>query len=300
MPKRQGGRKMNWLEQFKLNYEGQSEEAKSLENLLKKTYKGDAYVPWAVIERLMYMQDPQAELEAVRNEDGGLVHTDSDRNYILNKKVSKSAEKEIFEESEIETRMFSHFVIVKGKFLGVERIETYPIQDSAYQPLKVYDQNAVNKSIQRAKAKLASRLTGIGYKLYEGSDLQFEDTPATTESTPVTEQGGKGKGVKVVQATPKAEVKAEPVASVPTKVETTSTQATPIKESPSMVYAQEILDNEAFEKGLAKVNINLQKTQGFTIARTESAEDIASKLSQIKTLDIFMNALRRQSGIEVK
>lgn len=286
---------MNWLEQFKLNYEGQSEEAKSLENLLKKTYKGDAYVPWAVIERLMYMQDPQAELEAVRNEDGGLVHTDSDRNYILNKKMSKSAEKEIFEESEIETRMFSHFVIVKGKFLGIERVETYPIQDSAYQPLKIYDQNAVNKSIQRAKAKLASRLTGIGYKLYEGSDLQFEDTPATTEPTPVTEQGGKGKGVKVVQAAPKAEVKEEPVVTVPTKVETTNTQATP-----ALAYAQEILDNEAFEKGLAKVNINLQKTQGFTISRIESAEGVASKLSQIKTLDIFMNALRRQSGIEVK
>lgn len=295
---------MNWLEQFKLNYEGQSDEAKSLETTLKKTYKGDSYLPWAVIERLMYMQDPQAELEAERNSDGGLVHTDYDRNYILNKKVSRTADKEVVEESEVETRMFSHFVIVKGKFLGVERTETYPIQDNAYQPLKIYDQNAVNKSIQRAKAKLASRLTGIGYKLYEGSDLQFEDTPTNTQdSTPVTEQGGKGKGVKVVQATPKvAEPKVvdTPVVTVPTKVETTSTQATPIKESPSMVYAQEILDNEAFEKGLAKVNINLQKTQGFTITRTEFVTDIAEKLSQIKTLDIFMNALRRQSGIEVK
>lgn len=289
---------MNWLEQFKLNYEGQSEEAKSLENLLKKTYKGDAYVPWAVIERLMYMQDPQAELEAVRNEDGGLVHTDSDRNVIKNFKSSRSAEKEILENSEIETRMFSHFVIVKGKFLGVERIETYPIQDSAYQPLKIYDQNAVNKSIQRAKAKLASRLTGIGYKLYEGSDLQFEDTPATPETTPVTEQGGKGKGVKIVQAAPKAEVKEEPAVKEPTKVETVEAQKHQADDA--TIFAQEIRLVEAFEKGLAKVNINLQKTQGFTISRTETTEEIAAKLAQIKTLNIFMNALRRQSGIEVK
>lgn len=290
---------MNWLEQFKLNYEGQSDEAKSLETTLKKTYKGDSYLPWAVIERLMYMQDPQAELEAVRNEDGGLVHTDSDRNYILNKKMSKSAEKEIFEESEVETRMFSHFVIVKGKFLGVERTETYPIQDNAYQPLKIYDQNAVNKSIQRAKAKLASRLTGIGYKLYEGSDLQFEDTPTNTpDNTPVTEQGGKGKGVKVIQATPKvAEPKVvdTPVADAPV---VQPQQAETV--DPSLAFAQEILANEAFEKGLAKVNINLQKTQGFIIERKETVESIAEKLSQIKTLPIFMNALRRQSGIEVK
>lgn len=293
---------MNWLEQFKLNYEGQSDEAKSLETTLKKTYKGDAYIPWAVIERLMYMQDPQAELEAERNEFGGLVHTDHERNSIKNFKSSRTVDKEILENSEIETIMFSHFVIVKGKFLGVERTETYPIQDNAYQPLKIYDQNAVNKSIQRAKAKLASRLTGIGYKLYEGSDLQFEDTPTTTttEDKPVTEQGGKGKGVKVIQASPKT---VEPVADVPKaeqKEAQTQQATTPVDADSPLTLAQEILNNDAFEKGLSKVNINLQKTQGFIIERKETAESIADKLSQIKTLTLFMNALRRQSGLEVK
>lgn len=295
---------MNWLEQFKLNYEGQSDEAKAIETLLKQNYKGNTYLPWAVIERLMYMQDPQAELEAERNPSGGFVHTDSEYNTIKNNKTSRTTDKEVVEKSEIETVMFSHFVVVKGKFLGVERTETYPIQDNAYQPLKIYDQNAVNKAIQRAKAKLASRLTGIGYKLYEGSDLQFEDSPTTAQdTTPVTEQGGKGKGVKVIQATPKVEepkVVDTPVASVP-KVEqpVAQTQQTAPVDA-SLAFAQEILANEAFEKGLAKVNINLQKTQGFIIERNETAEDIASKLSQIKTLPMFMNVLRRQSGLEVK
>ena len=58
--------KLSWLEQFKLNYDGKSDEAKSLEDFLKETYKNATYVPWATMERLVYMQDPDAEFEVIR------------------------------------------------------------------------------------------------------------------------------------------------------------------------------------------------------------------------------------------
>ena len=46
----------------------------------------------------------------------------------------------------------------------------------------------INKSLQRAKAKIASRGTGLALKLYETGDLQFEEdtdkpTPAKAEDT---------------------------------------------------------------------------------------------------------------------
>ena len=72
-----------WIETFKANYNGTSEEAKALEPYLKTTYKGDVYIPWATMERLVYMQDPEAKFTNILNEKGGLVHTDSAINIIF-------------------------------------------------------------------------------------------------------------------------------------------------------------------------------------------------------------------------
>ena len=55
----------NWLDQYKENYNGKSAEAKEIASYLKETYKGDKYVPWATMERLTYMQDPNAEFKTI-------------------------------------------------------------------------------------------------------------------------------------------------------------------------------------------------------------------------------------------
>ena len=61
-------------------------------------------------------------------------------------------------------------------------LEYYPIQDNAYNAPKVIDANMFNKAVQRAKAKLISRITGLGFSLYEKGDLQF-DAPEEQSKT---------------------------------------------------------------------------------------------------------------------
>ena len=43
---------INWLEVFKANYNGETEEAKSIEEYIKNTYNGAKYVPWATMTNL--------------------------------------------------------------------------------------------------------------------------------------------------------------------------------------------------------------------------------------------------------
>ena len=291
--------KLTWIEQFKLNYEEKSAEAQELEEFMKKNYKGNSYIPWAVIERMTYMQDPDADFEALRNEEGGFVHTDFETNVARDTKrsVVDGVEKKV-ESTEIQATFFSHVVIVKATFLGKVMTIVYPIQDNAYNAPKIYDSNMVNKALQRAKAKAASSVTGIGYKLYEGMDLQFEDDGKTT--TPVTEEKKSFTGSKIVKVEkPKAETKVE------TKAETKVAPVTPSAENgldPKFIeLATEMKNDERFDVGFARFNKNLQATQGFTIDRTtEAVEVIAEKLSKILAIDTFMNGLRRTSKIDVK
>ena len=51
-----------WLDHFNENYYGRSKEAQDLKPFLKETYKGDVYLPWAVMERLMRQQDPDSDI----------------------------------------------------------------------------------------------------------------------------------------------------------------------------------------------------------------------------------------------
>ena len=41
----------------------------------------------------------------------------------------------------------------------------------------------INKSIQRAKAKAISTITGLAFSLYESGDLQFEDDDVAATKT---------------------------------------------------------------------------------------------------------------------
>lgn len=289
--------KLTWVDQFKLNYEGKSGEARELEEFMKKNYKGNSYIPWAVIERMTYMQDPDADFEAVRNANGGFVHTDYNINDVNDYKRSTvdGVEKKV-EHTEIKATFFSHVVIVKATFLGKVMTIVYPIQDNAYNAPKIYDSNMVNKALQRAKAKAASSITGIGYKLYEGNDLQFEDDGKP--ATPVTEEKKNFTGSKIVKVEPKAKTAAP---KKETKVEPVEESAENGSSSKFMELATEIKNDERFDVGFARFNKNLQATQGFTIDRTsETVDAIAEKLSKIMSIDTFMNGLRRTSKIDAK
>jgi hypothetical protein len=159
-----------WLEQFLDNYNGISPEAKSLEKELQKNYKGNAYIGWATMERLVYIQDPKADFEVYIAPTGTPLWTS-----VVNITTEQTKQgKDLIEAIKTDNARVVNFVRVSLKFLGKTFTEDYPVQDKSYQAPKFVDSNDVNKSVQRAKAKIASRATGLALKLYEGNDLQFD------------------------------------------------------------------------------------------------------------------------------
>lgn len=203
--------KKTWKEVFLENYSGKSEIAKEVEPFIKENYKGNAYIPWATMERLTYMCDEYAIFENIKNAQGGLVHTDKVEMHQQNIQKGEVV-------SETTSQMFSHMVKVRLSFMGKEFIEEYPIQDQDYTAARVYNQNLVNKALQRAKAKVAARATGIGLKLYEGKDLQFDEVPQETKpEIPVVENAQKTE--KTVQKTVEKPKNAQKIEKTVQKVE---------------------------------------------------------------------------------
>lgn len=163
------------------NYRGASPEGKELKDFLQKRDSGKIkvdYIPWAVLVRMAKMQDPDFELEKVRNTDGTFLFYNG---------------REGMDDA-------CYFVKVRATFLGKTMVEEYPVQDFNFEAVCFngrtmtlasgrtkeikMDANIINKALQRATAKVISEVTGLGLSLYENGDLQFEeDTPAVTVST---------------------------------------------------------------------------------------------------------------------
>ena len=106
----------SWKEIFTENYNGTSEVAKEIEPFIKENYKGNTYIPWATMERATYMCDENAVFENIKNEKGGLVHTDM---VVMHQQNIQKGEVV----SETESQMFSHMVKVKLTFMEKEFIE---------------------------------------------------------------------------------------------------------------------------------------------------------------------------------
>lgn len=300
-----------WKDVFVANYEGKSEEANMLKPHLKENYKGNVYIPWAVMERLTYMCDPDAEFQVITNRNGGLVHTDCANVDNLSSQDGKTIESH--------AQMYSHFVKVALYFMGKTFIEDFPIQDTDYSALKVYNQNAVNKAIQRAKAKVAARGTGLGLKLYEGEDLQFEEVKKDKKPTLIKEE-------------PKVEVKKEEVkVEEPKKVELTdeqkaqnivdggeteaylngertfepqevpvTTQATEfvpedenVRELISLMRTTEV---NKMTQVLQRVNLSVMKKYGFALSLSDSDEELARKFTQFTSTAQFLKSIKTLIG----
>ena len=292
----------NWVDQYKENYNGKSAEGKELEGYLKQTFNGKDYIPWATMERLTYMQDPNAVFTKIRNEDGGLVHTDSfvNENCVENKDgiVNRTT-----------AMVVSHFVKVSCVFLGKEFIEEYPIQDQDYSAAKIYNQNLVNRALQRALAKVASRATGLGLKLYENKDLQFDEkeeekpvvkkettkkTSTKTENTetqPIVEEV-----VEVVKVEPRVEPVVEIKQDAPVQVE--QPQVANVVENAS--YSKDIIElcnlikNTSVDKMapvLQTLNGSILKQHGFVINQTDSESELCEKLTHFKDVSVFTRAI---------
>lgn len=299
----------SWRDVFLENYNGTSDVAKEVEPFIKENYKGNSYIPWATMERLTYMCDEDAYFENIKNENGGLVHTDM---VIMHQQNIQKGE--VIQETE--SQMFSHMVKVKVVFMNKEFIEEYPIQEQDYSAARVFNQNLVNRALQRAKAKVASRATGIGFKLYEGKDLQFDEvqqdtkpqlpvenkpveekkSPKTTKNTQNSEKtvetatiksdklGIPENEVNVVPAQPvieKQPTAEEIVESV--KVDVPTDENDPVSEA---IYLIKNTDVDKMNLALQRVNVALMKKHKIALSTEASEDDLRTVLSN-KT--IFSN-----------
>lgn len=296
-----------WLKQYKENYEGKSAEAKEVANYLKETYNGASYIPWATMERLTYMQDPNAEFKTILNEgsfDGNtLVHTDSFRNENL-------VENKDGVVSHTDALVVSHFVKVSCTFLGKTFIEEYPIQEQDYSAAKIYNQNLVNKALKRALAKVASRATGIGLKLYENKDLQFDEVkeekkPEVKKSTKKTEKVEEPKVELTDLQKAQNIVDGGETAAYLNGERTLEPQEAKIKEDTSNNYSKEIVelctliktaDKEKMTRVLQNLNVPILKQHGFTLNLEDSDSDLCEKLSHFQDAKVFTKAITNMLG----
>lgn len=299
-------KKKNWKEQFIENYNGKSAEAKEVSDFMKENYKGNNYIPWATMERLTYMQDPEAVFETLETENGNIVFSDTLSNE--NKVVQKG---EVVNETV--ATMMSHFVKVKLTFLGKTFIEEYPIQDQDYSALKVYNQNAVNKALKRALAKVASRATGIGLRLYENKDLQF-DTPEEdkkpeikkttkttkttkpTESNVVEEPQQVPSQVTFTEEDLKQDAPVQEVVTQDAKIEENASKSSYSKETLELCNIIKTADRTKITEILHTLNVPILKQHGFTLSPDDSDEDLCAKLSHFQDVNVFTKAINNMLG----
>jgi hypothetical protein len=289
-----GGNRMNdkWLKQYKDNYNGKSEEAKEIADFVKETYNGASYIPWATMERLTYMQDPNAEFKTILDEEftgSKLVHTD----YFINENSTENKDGIVNKTSAM---VVSHFVKVSCTFMGKTFIEEYPIQEQDYSAAKIYNQNLVNKALKRALAKVASRATGLGLKLYENKDLQFDE---------VIEE----KKPEIKKATKKSEPKEETtvVTVEPTNVTTTQVDTTGVTVAPieNVTYTSAVTDlckliketdKDKMNKVLQNVNISVLKKYGYALSTEDTNDELCEKLSKFENIETFTRAINTMLG----
>lgn len=295
-----------WKEVFKANYEGTSEEAKALQPFIKHTYKGDPYIPWAVMERLTYMCDENAKFTNIANANGGLVHSDAMINH------QKSTQKDIVVQ-ETEATMFSHFVKVALEFMGKVFIEDYPIQEKDYSSVKSFDQSLVNRALQRAKAKVAARATGLALKLYEGFDLQFEEN--IIDKKPTLSAKEEVKVVKTTEAPTTAKVVEEPKVIIsPVEVEKQEVkieepkapvETATVAELDKAMANTDVLDLvkiiketdiDAMNKVLQRVNVSIMKKYGFVLSTLDTDTALIEKISKFPNVAQFKKTILNLLG----
>jgi hypothetical protein len=244
-----------WLLQFLDNYHGISPEAKALEKELQQNYKGNSYIGWATMERLTYQQDPFATFEVIIGDRGTPLFSDNVSIASFNRKETKDN----VETVNTENARVVNFVRVKLTFLDKVFVEDYPIQDKSYQAPKFVDSNDVNKAVQRAKAKVASRGTGLALKLYEGNDLQF-DAPEKSV---------------IEKAVPK------PMQEV-------------VASNELQNIAKELVgDYNNLINGIKQVNAVLIKKYNLTLDPTDTVDVMVSKLGKIPNVELTFAQIKR-------
>lgn len=200
-----------WKEKWLANYRGEG-DCQELESFLKEldygSRKGVTYLPWAVVDRIFKMQDGVTETiffpRTTEVSDGVLTKTIEVGNTIV--EVDSVHIRDEVDSNGVVTPKYmnSYFIRIKAEWEGQVHVERYPLLSSTGQALSFWSQTDLNKAVQRGKVKAIAIVSGIGYKLFEDGDLQFEDD---VKDRPTKEPGEELKKPKKEEKVEKAEPK---------------------------------------------------------------------------------------------
>lgn len=269
-----------WIDVWLDNYHNRTDAARDIDALMKKNYKGHKYVPWAIMQRWLYTMDPDAELEVlIDSASNSPVFVFTSTIHSSDEKVSSSKDATTSSaKTDVYVKRHSFFVRVKCTFLGKTFEEVYPIQDSAYNAPNFTDSNLVNKALQRAKAKVISAATGLGFQLYETGDLQFDDDTKTDSDVKV-------KKTTVISA---PSVTKPDVPEVPTGDNPIAEAVHYIKTTPEIALT------------LAQVNGELYKMYKILLDPKDDESVLADKLKNLPNVKIFLNSLKTRHNANTK
>lgn len=257
------------------NYLGESEVAKSVESSLKKTYNGAKYLPWATMVRVLYQLDPYAQIIKEQNKDGGFVFTD---------RVAF----DVYKDGQMLTQTaLSYMVRITVVFMGKTFEEPYPIQDQKYGAPRLFDQNLVNKALQRGMARCIASATGVGLSLYEMGDLQFEgDSVPTPESTI-------GTGATGVQGTPMGGTLSA-TGVIPVDESAVPEDASPLDALAITIFTNR--DNPEVKNLIGKYNGVLNTKYQVVIDYDDTVEMLKEKLKDVKNCETMLKGFRKATN----
>lgn len=279
----QNERSKTWIEQYLENYKGQSDEAKECNKFLKSNYKGDAYLPWAFMVRVMLQQDPDASFYSIKNNDDIIFY---------NKYAIDTLSENKDSSSRTHVDVVSPMVGISVKFLGKTFTDYYPVQDNDYSAPKAVNQNMINKAKQRCLARCISMATGIGWSLYEGKDLQFEDSNS---------QSPKKSAVVTVQetASPIETVKQDAASldlEKPYEIEPPTVNLNTVSDEAKELakFIKDYPNKQAMGDVISTLNTMCIKKYNFSFDLDDSLEVIESKSNKIASPSKFMAAVKNQ------
>lgn len=256
-----------WLD----NYNGVSDAAKDIELLIKKNYKGHNYISWAVLQKWLYLMDENAEVSVLDNPlTNNIVHQHTTTVH----KVQNN--------DTITNTLNAFYIRVQCVFLGKVFTDVYPIQDNSYNAPNFVDSNMINKAVQRAKARVISIATGLGLRLYETGDLQYEDDSAPSKK-------------ETIKPTVKTTVKAKEVKETPKIDEKVKTPDVVKENELDYTLANYIMEHkDTILTTLQAINKSMVKNYKVSLNLTDSLDELAEKINLVSNVNVFTNSVIRR------
>ena len=248
-----------WQQYWLDNYNYKSPETQDLETYARTLVFGQkkgkpqtiTYLPWAAAERPFKLQG--GSIEVIKTSDNSIVEVDE-------AVVGRDVDPQTGVVTERVVR--SYFINVKATWLGQSYTERYPLMSASNEPLYSWSQNDLNKAVQRAKTKAIAIVSGIGYKFFEHTDLQFEEDGG--ELTP-----GKIAALEKKLAAPQSTPQPKETTKTPAPAPVETTKETVDTPSPTVETAKETVDTPSPTVETAKETVDAPSPTVETAKETE-------------------------------